>query len=142
MPTGYTAEILDGKITTFPQFAKQCMRAFGATIHMRDDDMDAEFTPRTPSDYYAKEIKKANQVIKEAELLTDEEIIDARKKELQESKASYTKGIQECNNGRIAKTKVAIAATCSAFRILLAIKIPPINVITCLAKPSHFSILK
>ncbi len=63
MPTGYTAGILDGKITTFQQFAKQCMRAFGATIHMRDDDMDAEITPRTPSDYYSKEIEKAKNII-------------------------------------------------------------------------------
>ena len=86
MPTGYTAGILDGKITTFPQFAKQCMRAFGATIHMRDDDMDAEITPRTPSDYYSKEIEKAKQLLKDAETFSDEVIVKNRKEELEKSK--------------------------------------------------------
>lgn len=40
MPTGYTAGILDNKITTFSEFALLCSRAFGATIHMREDDLD------------------------------------------------------------------------------------------------------
>ena len=39
MPTGYTAGILEGKIKTFPEFAKICMRAFGAAIHMRDNGL-------------------------------------------------------------------------------------------------------
>jgi len=93
MPTGYTAGILDGKITTFPQFAKQCMRAFGATIHMRDDDMDAEITPRTPSDYYSKGIEKAKQLLKDAETLSDETIVKTRKDELEKSKEYHLKAI-------------------------------------------------
>ena len=95
MPTGYTAGILDGKITTFPQFAKQCMRAFGATIHMRDDDMDAEFQERTPSDYHTKEIAKAKQSLKDAEVLSDEVIIANKKKELEESKQYHIKSIEK-----------------------------------------------
>lgn len=95
MPTGYTAGILDGKITTFPQFAKQCMRAFGATMHMRDDDMDAEFTPRTPSDYCSKRIKEAMQLLIDAEVLSDEVIIANRKKELEERKAYHLKSIEK-----------------------------------------------
>ena len=43
MPTGYTAEILNGEIKTFPEFAKKCARAFGAMIHMRDDSLDATY---------------------------------------------------------------------------------------------------
>lgn len=49
MPTGYTAAVQDGKITTLQQFALQCARAFGALIYMRDDNMDApipEILPR------------------------------------------------------------------------------------------------
>lgn len=95
MPTGYTAGILDGKITTFPQFAKQCMRAFGATIHMRDDDMDAQYTPRTPSDYHTKEIAKAKQLLKDAETLPDETIITNKKAELEERKAYHLKSIEK-----------------------------------------------
>jgi len=95
MPTGYTAGILDGKITTFPQFATQCMRAFGATIHMRDDDMDAEITPRTPSDYYSKEIEKAKQLLKDVETLSDVEIVQNRKEELEKNKDYHLKAIEK-----------------------------------------------
>lgn len=95
MPTGYTAGILDGKITTFPQFAKQCMRAFGATIHMRDDDMDADFQERTPSDYHANEIAKAKQSLNDAEVLSDEVIIANRTSELEESKQYHINSIEK-----------------------------------------------
>jgi len=95
MPTGYTAGILDGKITTFTQFAKKCMRAFAATIHMRDDDMDAEFTPRTPSGYYLEEIEKAKQLLKDAETLSDEVIVKNRKKELEKSKEYHLSAIEK-----------------------------------------------
>jgi hypothetical protein len=42
MPTGYTAPVEDGTITTFRDFTMLCTRAFGATIEMRDDPMDAK----------------------------------------------------------------------------------------------------
>ena len=49
MPTGYTAGLHDGTPTTFPEFAMQCARAFGALITMRDSGADAtipgEFQP-------------------------------------------------------------------------------------------------
>ena len=45
MPTGYTAGIIDGKTETFQEFAKQCMRNFGACIHMRDENMGKEYEP-------------------------------------------------------------------------------------------------
>lgn len=93
MPTGYTAGILDGTITTFPQYAKLCMRAFGATIHLRDESLDAEYEKRTPSDYYSKEIEKAKQLLKDAETLSDEEIITNRKTELETSKEYHLKAI-------------------------------------------------
>lgn len=95
MPTGYTAGILDGNITTFPQFAKQCMRAFGATIHMRDDDMNAKYKERTPSAYHTKEIAKAKQSLKDAEVLSDEVIIANKKNELEESKQYHIKSIEK-----------------------------------------------
>ena len=64
MPTGYTAGIIDGKTETFQEFAKQCMRAFGATIHMRDENMDKEYEPRTPSDYHTKALEEAKEKLK------------------------------------------------------------------------------
>ncbi len=54
MPTGYTADIHDGKPVTFEAFAMQCARAFGALIMMRDSATDAPipeaFEPSTWND--------------------------------------------------------------------------------------------
>ena len=56
MPTGYTAGIMDGSIQTFQEFATICMRAFGACVHLKDEDPSTPYTPRVPSDYYHKQI--------------------------------------------------------------------------------------
>ena len=64
MPTGYTGYIVDGDITEFKDFAKLCMRACGATIHMRDEPTDKEYEPRTPSDYHLTSISRAENRIK------------------------------------------------------------------------------
>jgi phenylalanyl-tRNA synthetase alpha subunit len=101
MPTGYTAGIIDGKTETFQDFAKQCMRNFGACIHMRDENMDKEYEPRTPSDYHTKALEKAKEKLKQAETLTDAELIEMRTKELEESKMYHLESI--------AKTKIARA---------------------------------
>lgn len=101
MPTGYTAGIIDGKTETFPDFAKQCMRNFGACIHMRDEYMDKEYEPTTPSDYHTKALEKAKEKLKQAETFTDSELIEMRTKELEESKKYHLESI--------AKTKVARA---------------------------------
>ena len=98
MPTGYTAGIIDGKTETFQDFAKQCMRAFGATRHMRDESMDKEYEPRTPSDYHTKALEKAKEKLKQAETFTDAELIEMRTKELEESKKYHLESI--------AKTKI------------------------------------
>jgi hypothetical protein len=102
MPTGYTAGILDGKITTFEQFAKACMRAFGAAMHLRDEPLDGEYTPRVPSDYYAKEIEKSKQLLKDAELLSDEVIVETKRTQLESSKEYYINAIEKAKQGSIA----------------------------------------
>jgi hypothetical protein len=99
MPTGYTAGILDGKITTFDQFAKRCMRAFGATIHMRDDDMDAEYHPRTPSDYHSEAIIKAENTLKDLINLSDEQIVAKEKEDLEKSKEYHIEAIKKVQSG-------------------------------------------
>lgn len=106
MPTGYTAGILEGKITTFQQFAKICMRAFGATIHMRDDDMDAEYTPRTPSDYHLKEIENAKQSLINANSLSDKEIIATKKKQLADSKKYHLNAIEKAKKSATQMNKI------------------------------------
>lgn len=95
MPTGYTSGVLDGKINSFPEFAKICMRAFGATIHMRDEDLDKEYTPRTPSDYYVKRIEELNERLKDAQELSDKDLIAKKRKELEKSKEYHLNAIKE-----------------------------------------------
>jgi hypothetical protein len=59
MPTGYTADVQDGKITEFADFAMQCARAFGACIMMRDDPADAPIPDVfEPCSYYADAIRE------------------------------------------------------------------------------------
>ena len=96
MPTGYTAGILDGTIKDFPQFAKLCMRAFGATVMMRDEPLSKEWEPRVPSDYHLKAIEKANNDLVKAKSLSDEDILALVRAELLKSKEYHEKGILEC----------------------------------------------
>ena len=39
MPTGYTAYIEDGSITTGKEFLKLCSRAFGVAIDIKDEPL-------------------------------------------------------------------------------------------------------
>lgn len=97
MPTGYTAGILDGEIKDFKQFARLCMRNFGATIHMRDDPFTPqyEYTPRQPSEYHLKAIQEANKLVTESQTLSDEEIIATRKAELLKNKMYHQEAISK-----------------------------------------------
>ena len=84
MPTGYTAGIIDGELTTFEQFATQCTRAFGATIHMRDNPMDSPYEPRTPSDYHTNSIQSKRERLEEIESMSDEKIVEDFNTQLEE----------------------------------------------------------
>lgn len=79
MPTGYTAEIHDGKPITFPEFVMNCARAFGALALMRDDPADAvipdEFKPRT--DYHDEQLVKHRAELARLEVMTPEQIVNA-----------------------------------------------------------------
>ena len=79
MPTSYTAGILDGTITDFKGFASTCMRAFGATMHMRDEALDKEYEPREPSDYHLNQIQHYKKEIELAESRTEEEYLISEK---------------------------------------------------------------
>lgn len=87
MPTGYTAGILDGTTKDFNEFAKLCSRAY--IVHLRDEPMNSEYKPREPGDYHLKMIDKTNDELKQAEILTDEEIIIQEKNRLLEIKKHH-----------------------------------------------------
>lgn len=100
MPTGYTEGILNGKINSFEEFTKTCMRAFGATIHMREDDIKAEYVPREVDSYYRESLDKWTMKLNEINSLTDEEILEKKESELNSQIEYYRekiKNVEECN---------------------------------------------
>lgn len=63
MPTGYTAGIENGKITTGKDFLKLCTRAFGIAIELKDEPLSVPTpTKFEPDTYYKKRLEdeKAN----------------------------------------------------------------------------------
>jgi len=72
MPTGYTAIIEDGN-PTFKEYALGCARAFGALIHMRDDDLSVEIRPRVAdTTYEEKRLKEVTADLAALEKMTPE----------------------------------------------------------------------
>lgn len=63
MPTGYTADIYDGKDISFSDFALKCARAFGACIEQRDDDANdkPKLIEKTKDNYHIKRIEEAKK---------------------------------------------------------------------------------
>jgi hypothetical protein len=95
MPTGYTSGILDGKINTFEEFATVCTRAFGATIHMKDDSLDSPYEPRTPSLYHLKAIQEKKEELEKYNTLSDEDLLVEMKKGLNEDLVYYKGKLEE-----------------------------------------------
>lgn len=63
MPTGYTADIYDGKDVSFSDFALKCARAFGACIEQRDDDLNdkPKLIEKTKDSYSLKRLEEAKK---------------------------------------------------------------------------------
>lgn len=90
MPTGYTAPVQDGKVTEFRDFAMLCARAFGALIEMRDDSIDAPIPDEfQPSDYYAKNVAKAQHEIDRLLAMADADKSVAAQKAFEDAAASW-----------------------------------------------------
>jgi len=95
MPTGYTAGILDGSTKSFNEFAKQCTRAFGACMHMRDEPFDSEYKLQEPSNYHQLEIDKYKAQLKFIENSSYEDLKENELVSLIEEKSRNEKRIEE-----------------------------------------------
>jgi hypothetical protein len=102
MPTGYTSGILDGEIKSFPDFAKLCMRAFGATIHMRDEDLGVRWIPRTieQNDYNLKNIERCKDSLNRLLTTKDSELVSDEKKSLEKRIRYHKKKVREIKKVR------------------------------------------
>lgn len=92
MPTGYTAGVADGEITELRDYALLCARAFGPTIRMRDEPLDAPIREFKPSPYHAEKLEESRRKLAQVEMLTDEEAQQMAEKQYAEQ-VSYR---QEC----------------------------------------------
>ena len=74
MPTGYTAPVAEGTITTLRDFALLCARNFGALVTMRDEPFTTPVPERMePSPYYATEARWYRQRLAELERMSPSE---------------------------------------------------------------------
>lgn len=74
MPTEYTADVKNGKITELSEFALRCARAFGALIMMRDEPMDATIPDEfKPDSYYIKALADAREELAKVRALSPAE---------------------------------------------------------------------
>lgn len=90
MPTGYTADLCDGKDVSFEGFALNCARAFGALVSLRDEP-DAEIPDEFKVDeYYVKKFEEAKEELEKAESMTDEEFAEEAKQFYEHEKDRFT----------------------------------------------------
>lgn len=90
MPTGYTADVVTGKLTDFPTFALQCARAFGACIMQRDDPMDEPPKLREVSEYYRTAVTSARAELAAFEALGPDELKALCESDYTRRKASWS----------------------------------------------------
>ena len=110
MPTGYTADVQRGKITDFPAFALLCARAFGATISMRDDGMDAPIPDEfQPSQHYAEWAREERARLDALLAMTPDEITAARD-EAEAKRAASLAEAEERRAQELARYEAMLAA--------------------------------
>jgi hypothetical protein len=112
MPTGYTADVADGKVTDLKTFALRCARGMGALVMMRDDPWDKPIPARfEPSDYHTKLLAEKEAEYAEIFALTLDQSNDRAMQdhvEWQEGRARYFAGKDEQRdryNAMIAKVE-------------------------------------
>lgn len=113
MPTGYTADVVNGKIDTFEKFALQCARAFGATIMMRDDPMDAPIPDEfKPGDYNLKRLTETKAELNQLLEMTPVQVEAAMKEEYQAKAAHDQKYLADAiaENDRITVMEAKVEA--------------------------------
>ena len=98
MPTGYTALIEDGKVTTPLQFLQACLRNFGICWSMRDSDVemteeDIEPYIRKGYDdsisYHLNKLNEARDRLASLKTLTDSELYEKYAAQVQEKHDDY-----------------------------------------------------
>lgn len=109
MPSGYTADIYEGKKVSGKNFIMKCARAFGATVMMKDDPLEKEIPEFQPSTYHLDSVERAkkslvkyeNMSLEEAEKLCEQQYLSEVErvnkiiKEKEELRSRYEKTLNE-----------------------------------------------
>lgn len=113
MPTGYTAYIEDGEITTGKEFLKLCTRAFGIAIDLKDEPLSTP-TPISfePDSYYKDRYERALAELERTKNMTFEEAIIARKSDFDRTVKSCRESLErnKLYNERYQKVKDEVEA--------------------------------
>ncbi len=92
MPTGYTADVVDGKITELEPFVLQLARGMGALITMRDEPWDAAIPERfEPSDYHAKRLEESKAARDEIRAMSEADCVASALAEAEKYDADVAK---------------------------------------------------
>lgn len=95
MPTGYTADLYDGKDVSFEDFTMNCARAFGALVSLRDEP-NAEIPDEFPVDeYYVRRFKETSEELEKAQKMTDKDFALEAEKHYSEEYKFLTEAIEE-----------------------------------------------
>lgn len=90
MPTGYTAYIEDGEITTGKEFLKLCIRAFGVAIDQKDESLSCPaYVKIEPDNYYEKRYNEAIDKLKLAKDMTFDEALQQMREYYSERISNY-----------------------------------------------------
>lgn len=98
MPTGYTADLYEGKDVTFEDFVMGCSRAFGALMSLRDEPNASIPDEFKVGKYYYNDVEEAKSSLAKVEALTLNEAAERASKDYTENVASYEKNIERGND--------------------------------------------
>ena len=109
MPTGYTQQIIDGKIKTPKEFLHLCLRNFGICAGMRDVPFEAqvdytEFIKKYYQDtigYYSKKLENAKKEYTRILNLSDEDLYKMYVKIFSDDRDYYQKRTDEIKEQNI-----------------------------------------
>jgi hypothetical protein len=76
MPTGYTDTLYRGEPQTFPEFASECARNFGALIELRDSPEAPIPESFGPTPYHRDKLEEAEQDRRRWQEMSDEQVAE------------------------------------------------------------------
>jgi hypothetical protein len=98
MPTGYTADLYEGKDLTFPEFAAKCAHAFGALLELRDEPAKTtlpELADDSGTEYHDKHIEDDTAALTALNAMSEAELSAAALSEHEAAVASWEKSMAE-----------------------------------------------